>query len=147
MAGMLKIFDIQKICGPVFMENRAIDVHTYADDFISTFETAGKALDSAFEIHHRIRQFNQSGLAPEKGISCCIGIGYGPVYRIGQNKASGDEMNRTSKLGEDTARGFETLLTEQCYQQVSHRQDAVFEQRHHESLSFPFYTAVQTGGK
>lgn len=147
LASMLKIFDIQKVCSPVFMENRAIDIHTYADDFISTFETAGQALDSAFEIHHRIQAFNESTLATGKGISCCIGLGYGPVYRIGQNKASGDEMNRTSKLGEDTARGFETLLTEQCYLQVKHRQDAVFEERSHESLSFPFYTAVYTGEK
>ena len=145
LASMLKIFDIQKVCAPVFMEHRAIDIHTYADDFISTFETAGQALDSAFEIHHRIHAFNERALATGKGISCCIGLGYGAVYRIGQNKASGDEMNRTSKLGEDTARGYETLLTEACYRQVEHRQDAVFEKRHHESLPFPFYTAVETG--
>jgi len=145
LASMLKVFDIQKVCGPVFLEHDAIDIHTYADDFISTFDTAGQALDSAFEIHHRIRKFNESDLAHGKHTSCCIGIGYGPVFRIGQNKASGDEMNRTSKLGEDTARGYETLLTENCYRQVSHRKDAVFEAREDENLSFPFYTAVPTG--
>ncbi len=77
-----------------------------------------------------------------KEVSCCIGLGYGPVFRVGQNRATGDEMNRTSKLGEDTARGYETLLTEQFHAQVRQRGDAAFQRTEHESLDFSFYTAV-----
>lgn len=139
---LLHVFDVQKVCGPVFMEYQAINIHTYADDFISVFKAPEQALDAAFEVHRRIRVYNEIHLTPETGISCCIGIGYGPVYRIGQNKASGDEMNRTSKLGEDTARAYETLLTESCYRELKDRSDVTFELQRLESLSFPFYKAV-----
>jgi hypothetical protein len=49
-------------------------------------------------------------------------------------------MNRASKLGEDIARGSETLITENTYEAVAGREDLVFERQDQDDLLFPFYT-------
>ena len=48
-------------------------------------------------------------------------------------------MNRASKLGEDIARGNETLVTERVHDAVAAREDIVFERQEHDDLRFPFY--------
>lgn len=51
----------------------------------------------------------------------------------------GDEMNRASVLGEDTARGGETLVTEGVQRALSEREDLTFEAQASDDLAFPFY--------
>jgi class 3 adenylate cyclase len=49
---------------------------------------------------------------PEEQIILCVGLGYGHVLRIGDADVWGKEVNAASKLGEDTAKGGEILVTE-----------------------------------
>jgi len=81
----------------------------------------------------------------EDPAECCIGIGFGPIYAIGPNHAMGDEMNRASKLGEDTARGGETLVTEAAYATLEQRPRVRFEPQADDDLLFPFYRATRSG--
>jgi class 3 adenylate cyclase len=138
---LLRILDAQKVCVPVFHEHGAALVRAFADDLVALFEDPGQALDAAFEIHRRIHSFNHSGHAAEKPPLACIGVGYGDVYAIGPNLAMGDEMNRASKLGEDTARGNETLVTSNVYFALRHRSDVLFEQLASDDQLFPYYRA------
>lgn len=41
----------------------------------------------------------------------CVGLGYGDVLRIGDSDVFGAEINAASKLGEDTAKAHEILVT------------------------------------
>ena len=41
----------------------------------------------------------------------CVGIGHGRVLKIGDSDVFGHEVNLASKLGEDTAKGHEILVT------------------------------------
>ena len=66
---------------------------------------------------------------------------FGDVYEIGPNLAMGDEMNRASKLGEDIARGGETLVTEGVMAALSSRADLRFEHVSGDDLLFPYYRA------
>jgi len=138
---LLRILDAQKVCVPVFHEHNALLVRAFADDLVALFEEPGQALDAAFEIHRRIQTFNHSGHASEKPALACIGVGYGDVYAIGPNLAMGDEMNRASKLGEDTARGNETLVTSNVYFALRNRSDVLFEQLASDDQLFPYYRA------
>jgi adenylate cyclase len=45
----------------------------------------------------------------------CAGIGYGELLMAGREGLYGDEMNRASRLGEDTANPREILLTEEAF--------------------------------
>jgi adenylate cyclase len=141
LSALLRILDAQKVCIPVFHEHAALLVRAFADDLVALFEEPGQALDAAFEVHRRIAVFNQSEHASEKPALACIGVGYGEVYAIGPNLAMGDEMNRASKLGEDTARGNETLVTSNVYSALRNRSDVLFEQLASDDQLFSYYRA------
>jgi class 3 adenylate cyclase len=140
---LLRIWDVQRVCGPVFKEHGALLVRAFADDLVALFDDPAVALDAALEAHRRVRLFNASGLAVHDPADVCIGLGYGNVFAIGPNLAMGDEMNRASKLGEDTARAHETLITQNVYDAVSHRADCVFMPQNKDDLPFPFYSVTR----
>jgi hypothetical protein len=119
LQGLTRILDAQRVAIPVMQDYGADLVHCFADDIVALF--------------------NASPLASEHPTLCCAGIGYGRVLAIGPNLAQGDEMNRASKLGEEIARGNETLVTQRAYDAVAAREDIVFERQDHDDLLFPFY--------
>jgi adenylate cyclase len=142
---LLRILDAQRVCVPALHEHGASLVRAFADDLVGLFEDPAQALDAAFEIHRRIAAFNHSAHASERPAQACIGIGFGDVYAIGPNLAMGDEMNRASRLGEDTARGNETLVTCNVYFALRHRSDVLFEQLASDDQMFPYYRATPAG--
>lgn len=141
LASFLRILDIQKICLPVFRDCGATLIRAFADDLVALFDDPGSAVEAAFQVHERVGVRNSRHASERFPTECCIGIGYGDVYAIGPNLAMGDEMNRASKLGEDTARGMETLVTEGVFRHLSHRSDIVFELQTDDDLVFPYYKA------
>ncbi len=143
LAGFLRILDAQGVCVPALRAFNPSHVRAFADDLYATYDDANHALDAALEIHRRIRRFNDSPQASEHPAACCIGLGFGEVLRIGPDHAMGDEMNRASKLGEDTADGYETLITERFFEQVMERKDCNFELRNDAQLSFPHYAVTK----
>jgi class 3 adenylate cyclase len=136
---LTRIFEAQRAALPVLQDYGADLIRCFADDIIALFRGPGEAIDAALEIHRRIERFNASPLAPPHPTVCCAGIGFGCVFAIGPNLAQGDEMNRASKLGEDIARGSETLITENTYEAVAGREDLVFDRQDQDDLLFPFY--------
>jgi hypothetical protein len=139
---LLRILDAQSVCIPVLRSHDAWLIRAFADDLVALFDDAGSAIDAAFEIHRRTKLFNESGRASERSAQCCIGVGFGDVYAIGPNLAMGDEMNRASKLGEDTARATETLVTQNVYETLRHRPDVVFEPLSDDDRLFPCFRAT-----
>lgn len=138
---LLRVFDVQSICIPVLKSFEAELVRCFADDVVGVFREPGAALDAAFEIHERIGHFVSDTSVNEVPALCCIGIGYGDIFRIGPNLAQGDEMNRASKLGEDFARGGETLVTERTFKALRERPDITFEPQHRDDQLFSYYAA------
>jgi class 3 adenylate cyclase len=137
----LRILDAQKICVPVFKEYGASLVCAFADDLVGLFHEPAPALEAAFEIHRRVAAFNASGLCGPHPAECCIGVGYGDVYAIGRNNAMGDEMNRAAKLGEEIARGGETLVTTNLHTALRHRDDFHFEPQRTDDQRFTYFRA------
>jgi class 3 adenylate cyclase len=135
----LRILDVHRVCGPIFRRFNAVLIRAFADNFTVLFDDPDEALTAAIEVHKRIEAFNRSD--PDDGYppQCCIGIGYGPVYAIGIDQAMGNEMNQASKLGEDTARGAETLITEGAFEALKRRDDCTFLKQIHEEIPFTFY--------
>ena len=139
---LLRIFDAQKVCVPALKSFDAELIRCFADDIVALFDDPMAALDAAFEIHRRIRLFNESPLSRENATECCIGLGYGDVLAIGPNLSQGTEMVQASKLGEDIARANEVLLTENAYRAMAGRNDVDFERQAQDDQLFPFYRAI-----
>ena len=143
LESLLRIMDAQRVCIPVLKDFNAELIRCFADDVVAIFETPDAALDAALEIHHRIDHFGESTIASAHPTQCCVGIGYGDVFAIGPNLAQGDEMNRASKLGEDIARGRETLVTENVFEALQHRDDLQFERPDTDDMLFSFYRVAK----
>lgn len=139
LSSLLRILDAQKVIVPALQDHGAERVHCFADDVLALFAGPGPALDAALEIQRRIAEFNASGHASEHPTLCCIGIGYGPLLRIGPDLAQGAEMNRASKLGEELARGGEILVTENVRAALSERDDVNFIRHTVDEQPFPFF--------
>jgi class 3 adenylate cyclase len=136
---LARIFDAQRVALPVLQDHGADLIRCFADDIIALFRDPAIAIDAALEVHGRIEQFNASPQASEHPTVCCAGIGFGSVFAIGPNLAQGDEMNQSSKLGEEIARGSETLITERTYAAVCNRDHLRFERQEQDDVPFPFY--------
>ena len=143
LQGLTRILDAQRVAIPVMQDYDAELVRCFADDIVALFLEPDNAVDAALEIHRRVQIFNASSQASEHPTLCCAGVGFGDVLAIGPNLAQGDEMNRASKLGEDIARGAETLVTERVHDAIAARDDIVFERQDHDDLLFPFYRVTE----
>ena len=139
ITSFLRILDAHKICFPVLREYGATFIRAFADDVTALFEDCNSALEASLEIHRRVGNYNRSSGKHQTPPECCIGIGYGAVHEIGPNHAMGDEMNRASVLGEDIARGGETLVTENVRRALSNPRDAIFESQASDDLLFSYY--------
>ena len=139
LQSFLRIMNAKKVCVPVLRNHCALRVHAFADDLVAIYDQPGPALDAALEIHRLTREQKPGPGTPEGWPDCCIGIGWGMVHAIGPNRAMGDEVNRASKLGEDTARGGETLVTESARAALEGRMDVEFAPQSLDDLPFPFY--------
>jgi class 3 adenylate cyclase len=106
-----EIHDQRSILLPVVARHEGILVKEEADSMLLLFQRADEAITCAIEMQHRCQAANV-GRAPENAVLLCIGLGHGRVLHIGDHDVFGQEVNAASKLGEDTAKANEILITD-----------------------------------
>jgi len=104
------IHEKKKLLLPVVRDHEGILVKTEADSLLVIFRRAISAVRCAVEMQ-RISQKQSERRVPEEQVLLCVGIGHGKVLRIGEQDVWGAEVNAASKLGEDTAKAHEILVT------------------------------------
>jgi adenylate cyclase len=105
---------MQRTVLPLLIEHAGRLVKTEADNVFATFEKVPQAIRCAREIQAQLARANEV-LPTDWDVLVGIGIGYGPLLLIGDEDVFGSEMNLASKLGEDTAKAGDILLTEAAY--------------------------------
>lgn len=104
------IFEQKRLLLPIVAQNDGILIKVEADSFLIVFKRATSAVRCAIDMEHACQKYN-SGRLPEERVLLCVGIGYGNILRIGDSDVYGQEVNAASKLGEDTAKANEILVT------------------------------------
>jgi class 3 adenylate cyclase len=104
------IHEQRKLLLPIVASHDGILIKEEADSFLALFRRAETALDCALDMQRACREVNERRL-PEERILLCVGLGYGRILRIGDTDVFGAEVNAASKLGEDTAKAYEILVT------------------------------------
>jgi adenylate cyclase len=104
------IHEHKRLLLPIVARHDGILIKVEADSFLIIFKRAASALRCAIAMQHATRPHNE-GRSAEEQVLLCIGIGYGRILRIGDTDVYGQEVNAASKLGEDTARAREILIT------------------------------------
>jgi class 3 adenylate cyclase len=105
------IYEHKQLLLPLAAAHDGVLVKAWADSLILLFRRPTAAVRCAIAMQQACAQVNQRRL-PEEQILLCVGIGYGPLLRIGEDDVFGVEVNAASRLGEDTANAYDILLTE-----------------------------------
>lgn len=105
------IHESMRILVPVIDNHDGILLKTEGDSMMIIFRNVYKAVDCAVAMQKKVKQYNEEKSELDD-ILLCIGLGYGPMLKIGDHDVFGKEVNAASKLGEDTAKAWEILITD-----------------------------------
>ncbi len=94
---------------PLIAQHGGTCLKREGDSLLVVFDAPAQALAASRAMVAATRAVNP-GRPPEEHLGVCIGLGFGEVLRAG-NDVWGAEVNAASKLGEDTARGGDILVT------------------------------------
>lgn len=104
------IYEQRKLLLPIVEAHDGLLLKAEGDSFMIMFRSAEGAVKCGVAMQKACGNINERR-KPEEQILLCLGIGYGRVLRIGDSDVWGREVNGASKLGEDTAKAYEILLT------------------------------------
>lgn len=105
------IHEQKRLLLPIVAAHDGILIKVEADSFLILFRKPSTALTCAIAMQHACQLYNRDRV-PEEQVLLCLGIGYGRILKIGDQDVYGAEVNAASKLGEDTAKANEILITE-----------------------------------
>ena len=105
------IYEHKTLLDPVISAHDGILIKTEADSLLIIFRRTSSAIKCAVKMQHALQLLNEHR-PPETQVLLCVGIGYGPILRIGDKDVFGQQVNAASKLGEDTAKANEILVTQ-----------------------------------
>lgn len=105
------IYESHRLLVPVIQYGNGILLKTEGDSLMVIYRKPDDAVRSAIAMQQRCQR-HSANLKAEDQVLLCIGIGFGDVLRIGDDDIFGAEVNAACKLGEDTAKADEILITE-----------------------------------
>jgi len=105
------IHESQRLLIPILEDNDGILLKVEGDSYLVIFRNITKAIQASIEMEKALQKYNKKK-SKEEQVLLCVGLGYGKVLKIGDNDVFGNEVNAASKLGEDTAKAGEILVTE-----------------------------------
>lgn len=112
------IYESERLFVPIIDAHDGILLKIEGDSMLILFRNPGKALKAVAGMQAACSTYNL-GRPEEERVLLCAGVGYGRVLRIGDSDVFGKEVNAASKLGEDTAKAGEILVTDGVVKAVS----------------------------
>ncbi|MCB1178429.1 MAG: adenylate/guanylate cyclase domain-containing protein [Leptospiraceae bacterium] len=109
------IYESHRLLIPIINSYDGILLKKEGDSMLIIFKRATRAIDCAVEMQKVLKEYNKTKPDEEK-VLLCVGIGYGLILKIGDDDVFGAEVNSASKLGEDTAKSEEILVTEPIFE-------------------------------
>jgi class 3 adenylate cyclase len=120
------IYESQRVLIPIIADHDGIVLKVEGDSLLVIFRKPDRAARCAIEMQRMLKRHNRRKSAAEK-ILLCVGIGFGPMLRIGDQDVFGAEVNAASKLGEDTAKAWEIMVTDSVRAAIRRLPGASFE--------------------
>ncbi|MCB9740707.1 MAG: adenylate/guanylate cyclase domain-containing protein [Deltaproteobacteria bacterium] len=105
------IFESERLLLPIVEAHDGVVLKREGDSMLIIFRRASAALSCAIAMQRSLVVYNRDKPA-EEDILLCLGLGCGRVLKLGDADVFGAEVNAASKLGEDTAKAHEILVTE-----------------------------------
>jgi len=105
------IYESQRIFEPCIEAFDGVLIKVEGDSMLVLFRKSAKAVECAIAMQRAANEYNKDR-GEEEMILLCVGIGYGKILTIGEQDVFGEEVNAASRLGEDTAKAWEILVTD-----------------------------------
>lgn len=105
------IYESQRLFVPCVDRHDGILLKMEGDSMLVIFRTPSNALACAVDMQRVVKSYNADKQRTDQ-VLLCVGIGYGKMLRIGDQDVFGAEVNAASKLGEDTAKAWDILVTD-----------------------------------
>lgn len=121
------IHESQRLLIPILEDNDGILLKVEGDSYLVIFRNVKKAIQASIEMQHALRTYN-TGKEDEDTVLLCIGLGYGMMLKIGDHDVFGNEVNAASKLGEDTAKAGDILVTGSVKEKCGEYDGCLFEE-------------------
>ena len=119
------IYESERILLPIIYEHNGLLIKAEGDSLMLIFRTVLDAVQCSVKMQKTLKEYNKDKPEHEK-VLLCVGIGYGKILRIGDADIFGEEVNAASKLGEDTAKREEILLTKAAIAELGVQHSFVF---------------------
>jgi adenylate cyclase len=120
------IHEQRKLLLPIVESFDGLLLKQEGDSFMIMFRRADRAVECGVAMQQACKNVNERRKVEEQ-ILLCLGIGYGRVLRIGDEDVWGREVNGASKLGEDTAKPYEILVTSAAKTALGDKGDYTYE--------------------
>ena len=120
------IYESNRLLVPIIEEYSGILLKVEGDSLLVIFRSVDEAIECAIAMQRCTREYNRNRAETEQ-VLLCVGLGYGDVLRIGDRDVFGAEVNAASKLGEDTAKAHEILVTGSVKKAAHASRNASFE--------------------
>ena len=120
------IYEHRRLLYPIVDQHGGVLIKAEGDSLLLSFHRAQSALECAVAMRDTCNKVN-ARRKEEEQILLCQGLGYGDVLQIGDHDVWGREVNAASKLGEDTAKTNEILITAAFRAELEHLDDSQLE--------------------
>jgi class 3 adenylate cyclase len=120
------IHEHKKLLFPIVDREGGVAVKIIGDSLLITFRRVDSALRAMIAAQRACQAYSRHRVENER-IHLSVGIGFGPILRVGDTEVFGEEVNAASKLGEDIATAGEILLTEGAREALGAMPDVEFE--------------------
>ena len=111
------IFESQRLLIPIIEKSDGILLKVEGDSMLVIFRNPRKAIQASLSMQKATQQYNV-GRPAEEHVLLCVGLGHGQMLRIGDSDVYGQEVNSASKLGEDTSKAGEIMVTSAVREKV-----------------------------
>jgi class 3 adenylate cyclase len=105
------IQESERLLIPVIERHDGILLKVEGDSFLVIFRNVVKGVQCSMAMQRILKDYNVNRPDEEK-VLLCVGLGFGRILKIGDADVFGAEVNAASKLGEDTAKAWEILVTD-----------------------------------
>jgi len=123
---MQVIHESHKLLLPIAVDHDGILIKSEADSYLLIFRRPARALECALAMQAACQRYSKRR-TPEEQVLLCCGIGHGRILRLGDHDAYGEQVNVASKLGEDTAKAHEILISGEARDAIGEHPGVSFE--------------------
>ncbi|MBC7819634.1 MAG: adenylate/guanylate cyclase domain-containing protein [Planctomycetaceae bacterium] len=119
------VYHSQRLLRPIIDEHKGTVIEVVGDSMLLWFDDVDDSINCSVAMQRACAAYNKDK-KPADQVLLCLGVGYGRTLKIDNARLAGPQVNVASKLGEDTAEGYEILVSNSVKENATPNADLEF---------------------